>query len=88
MPDLHDLFVTGHPPIRLLEGRVARAPTGLDDDLFVTVDAFDRVHEHGPCPWMPRGALLPARGDRCLVAIAADEDGDPSPWVVAWWPYD
>jgi hypothetical protein len=26
--------------------------------------------------------LLPARGDRCLVAL----DDNETPWIVVWWP--
>lgn len=48
-----------------------------EDGAFVTIDG---VHEHGPCPWTPRGTGRPTAGARCLIAF----DDDSSPWIVAW----
>lgn len=67
------------------EGMIAADALDLDDAVTVTLSDFDDGRQvFGPCPWMPRGELLPSRGDRALVVFS--DDGDP--WIVAWTPYD
>lgn len=61
----------------LLRGEVTTAPTTLADELVVTVDS--RAYEVRY--WMPRGAVLPAVGDPCLIAFE-----DREPWLVAFSP--
>lgn len=57
------------------------------DEARVLITSFDSAATFGPCPWPSRhdgaGLVLPARGDRALVAFSDDNQ----PWVVAWWPY-
>lgn len=53
----------------------------------VTLVAFDKEQPWGPAPWMPRDGMLPIEGDRCLVALGTTGNaGEPSIWIVAWWP--
>jgi hypothetical protein len=67
--------------VRLLEGYVASDP--VDGLVDVTIPAFDDdEQEFSECVYMPRGALEPTAGVRCLVAF--DEQGGA--WVVAWQP--
>lgn len=86
MTDLGD--VAGTDRAQFARGVVAApAPADANDELFVTIDAFDGgVSKWGPCPFMPRATTadpdLPAVGDDCLVAF--DDTG--SPWVVVWTP--
>ena len=59
-------------------GRIANTPASLDDDLFVTVGAFDGHRQQwGPCVWIPAGAQ-PVDGDDCLVIF----DEAETPWVL------
>lgn len=70
------------PPLGAYAGEIA-ADAEVDEPVPVTLGAFDGgLHLFGPCPWMPRGDVLPTRGDRCLVVF--DDDG--APWVIAWEP--
>lgn len=65
------------------EGMIARDVPDVDEMLTVTLADFDDGRQlFGPCPWVPRADMLPARGDRCLVVFSDADD----PWVVAWWP--
>lgn len=85
MPELSDLFNPERPQMTV--GLVcAPAPADANDDLFVTIEAFDGTSPWGPCPFMPRATTgdpdLPQIGDTCLVAF--DDTG--SPWVVVWTP--
>jgi hypothetical protein len=65
------------------EGTVARDVADEGDLMMVTLRDFDEGRQlFGPCPWMPRNADLPLRGDRCLIVFS--DWGDP--WVVAWLP--
>lgn len=70
------------PPRPVLrEGTIANPDP---DALTVLIDGFDgdrQVREEwGPCELSPRGHLLPARGDRCVVVTT-----DYRRLVVVWW---
>lgn len=69
-------------PPAAVRGRIANTPAAEDDDLFVTIDVYDRQQRFGPCAFAPRGEDLPSRGDRCLVLF----DELREPWVVLWTP--
>jgi hypothetical protein len=70
--------------IRISRGIFASAPPNVDTQVYVVLPEFDTTQKWGPCPWMPRGATLPAVGDKCLVIF----DNTDAAWVVAWWPSD
>lgn len=66
---------------RLWEGTILDDAATPNDLVRVALPGADgEQHAQGPCPFMPRGAALPQKGDRCLVAI--DDDG--SRWIAAW----
>ena len=66
-----------------VKGIINGDPATDAERVYVLVPAFDGgEHQHGPCPWTPRGSARPSTGDDALVVF--DEQGDP--WVVAWWP--
>jgi hypothetical protein len=81
---------------RIFEGVIAEDAPNVDTMIEVAVTAFDRDLVWGPCAWMPRIAptspteqtiLLPAKGDRCVVALAETEDpGEPEVWILGYWP--
>ena len=64
----------------LAEGVFAEDVAGASDPAWVVIPEFSAELREGPCPWMPRGAVLPQAGDPCLVALM------PAPWVIAWHP--
>lgn len=73
---------------RVFEGVVDDDASSLSDEVRVIIPAHDYDQPFGPAPWMPRGDLLPAKGDRCVVALAeTDDPGEPEVWILAWWPF-
>lgn len=76
--DIDELFRSDETTPEVIRGTVATTVTSPDDDLYVTVQAFDggRV-QWGPCPWSPSSAL-PTRGEDCLVLF----DERETPWVM------
>jgi hypothetical protein len=81
--------------IVLYDGVIASTAYSLDDEVEVTIPAFDRNLRHGPAPWMPRVdevgselvAVRPSRGDPCVVGFAeTTAPGRPKLWVLAWRP--
>lgn len=81
--DLDELFESSQPTRpQAFEGIVANDPSDGNDNLFVTIDAFDGgQHKWGPCPFMPKAGQLPEKGDRALVVFS--DTGEP--WVTCWW---
>lgn len=74
----------------VFDGIIMKNVLSISDLASVIVPAFDPNLEFCRAPWMPRGDLvtLPAKGNRCVVALAeTDHPGTPEPWIVAWWPY-
>ncbi|WP_217913242.1 hypothetical protein [Miltoncostaea marina] len=63
-----------------MEATVLAAPAAPDALLRVEVDAQAGIARE--CPWMARGAALPAPGDAALVV----ESDAGELWVIAWWP--
>lgn len=85
MAGLEELFPAASPdePAGLWAGTILDTASVATDEVRVTLPGADGArHAHGPCPFVPRGAVLPSEGDRCLVAI--DDEGDP--WIVCWTP--
>jgi hypothetical protein len=76
----------------LYEGIIDEDADTVSDMVRVRVLAFDKQLTWGPAPWMPRvdeagDAMLPSRGDRCVVGLAdTDDPGTPEIWILAWWP--
>jgi microcystin-dependent protein len=68
-------------PGSLQQARISKAPTTLDDQVYVIIPAYSYEYEFGPCVWPPRGSTLPAPGDTCYVAFSGTER---KPVVVAW----
>ncbi len=69
------------PPVQVWRGVIDGDPTSVDEQVHVKIAGADnKQHRHGPCPFVPIGSNLPARGDRCVVVF--DEDGDPT---IVWW---
>jgi len=60
---------------------IATPAASANDPVFVTITAFDNKHRFGPCRWVTKEAILPSRGDDCLVVFADDQ----RPYVIAWW---
>ncbi len=82
VPDLTELFAPAdavQPAIR--QARIASAPAGTRVMVTVRSVTGDRVRL-GPCPFPPRGTLMPARGDRAWVGF----DDDNQPVVLVWEP--
>lgn len=50
---------------------------------YVKLDEFDQAQLTGPCIYMPRGTVLPQKGDRCLVV----ESDTGALWMSVWWPF-
>jgi hypothetical protein len=62
---------------------IASGADSVSDQVDVVLDDFDDGRQvFGPCAWMPRGDVMPTRGDPCLVVFS--DYGDP--WVIAWTP--
>lgn len=72
-------------PPQMYEGRIAKVPDGIDDDVFVVVPDIDDQALSEPCNWEPAvrqdGLYFPEKGARCLVAFPYTGD----PWVVQFW---
>lgn len=66
------------------EGKVISSPATLADGVRVSIEESDHRFGYGPCPWMPRGDILPQAGDRALLVMSDDNQ----PWVIAWWPQE
>jgi len=79
--DLGAVFTPGEGEDNLRGGKIATEPDS-DGRVEVVTPGFSDDLRHGPCPVMPRGELMPKRGDRCLVAF----DEGRRPWVIAWEP--
>lgn len=77
---MDDFLAPAADGLALAEGVFAADIANAADPAWVVIPAFSTEHREGPCPWMPRGAVLPQAGDPCLVAVM------PAPWVVAWHP--
>jgi hypothetical protein len=74
-------------PLQAKEATVRTDATADTDQIFVSIDAQD-LRLRGPCRgWQPRGAALPAIGDKAVV-VEAQGDGATALWVIAWWPQD
>lgn len=87
MAEVHDLLGTESSSTPLWAGIIEEDAASESDQLEVTIPAFDPDQTWGPCPWMPRGATLPSKGDACVVGMAeSDEPGTPDIWIIAWWP--
>lgn len=72
-------------PPQVYEGRIAKAPTGLDDEVYVVIPDIDDQALSEPCNWEPAirsdGLYFPVKGAPCLVAFPYTGD----PWVVEFW---
>ena len=62
-------------------GRISETATNVLDRISVTIDQLGDV-THGPCNWIPRGQMLPRKGDLALIIF----DDTNEPWIVVWWP--
>lgn len=82
MTSLNELFsVQTSAKPTAFDALIANSPVSDTDDLFVTIPGFDEgANQWGPCPFMPRGDVLPSRGDMALVVFSDSN----VPWVVAW----
>src|SRR6516225_7972671 len=69
-------------PSSVARGRVARAPTSVDDDLIVVLPdfsmAFPRTIPAGQ--WQARGMNLPVVNTECVIALDERDDA----WLVGW----
>lgn len=83
------------PDPQVWEARIATSPEAVADEVYVTIPAFDErdgdKHRFGPCSWDERtyedGLRFPKRGDHCIVAIPATDEGDrPDPTIINWTP--
>jgi hypothetical protein len=50
---------------QLVEAVIATTAAAVSDDVFVLIG--NAQQRSGPVEWVPRGDLLPTRGDRCYV---------------------
>ena len=83
MSDLADLVRRVPTPVSAVRAFIANTPADLDDDLYVTVLAFDgRRQRWGPCRWVP-GNAIPAEGDECLLVLTEE---DRTPWAITTAP--
>ena len=83
MSELADLLRRDKPPVTAVRAIVSKTVSDRDDDLFVTVSAFDGSRQTwGPCPWVPSNTL-PAKGDEVLLILTADGE---YPWVMTTRP--
>ena len=79
---LDQLLKAPSSPVSSVRGVIANTPTSVDDDLYVTVPAFDGSRQQwGPCARVP-STTLPSRGDPCLVVF----DEQAVPWVLTTAP--
>jgi len=85
MPEWPDLLQPATVPVAVVQGTVAIDVESVDDDVYVTVAAFDGNRQQwGPCEWAPRTADgLPKRGDDCVVLF----DERDTPFVVTTRPF-
>lgn len=71
------------PRSQLFEGTVAKTATTLSTAVEVRLPGFDGGRARWPVEgWTPRDTQLPARGDRCLVALS--DKGRM--WMLCWMP--
>jgi hypothetical protein len=49
----------------LVEAVIATSPASINDDVYVVIGNAEQ--RSGPCEWLPRGDMLPERGQRCYV---------------------
>jgi len=81
--DIAELFVKTPVPVTAVSAVVANTPVDVNDELYVTVFAFDGGRQvWGPCRWVPANGL-PARGDDCLLVLT---DDDATPWALTTAP--
>lgn len=79
MTALADLISHAKPPVVAVRAIVANKPVNMEDDLFVTVLAYDGSRQKwGPCQWVPSN-VMPDKGDECLLILTED---DGTPWVL------
>lgn len=68
------------PDPQVWDAYIATDATTEEDDVFVTIPAFDddQGWRHGPCAWSgvvnEHGLFFPKRGDKCTVAISATNE--------------
>jgi hypothetical protein len=89
MPSWGDLIEqNGGSRPELYEGIINEDAPDTGTMIEVIVPAFDKELTWGPCPWMPReDGVLPVEGDRCLLGLGTTGNaGEPTIWIVAWWP--
>lgn len=67
---------------RLWFGQFAKAPASLADPATIIVPDYDETLHWSNVRWQARGAVLPVKGDECLITF----DNRNQPWVIAWWP--
>lgn len=83
MSEFADLFRHDPPSVSAVRAIIANTPSDLDDELFVTVQAFDGARQtFGPCRWVPANGI-PAQGDECLLVLTED---DRTPWAITTAP--
>lgn len=64
-------------------GRIIDTAASATAQVRVVARGLDNAqHEHGPCRFTPRGAVLPAAGDGCILGF--DDEGEP--YIQLWWP--
>jgi hypothetical protein len=70
----------------ILYAKITKTVAALTDPIFAASPAWSDTGfeelEWGPCDWMPRGAILPQRGDPCRIAF----DNNRTPFIVWWAP--
>jgi hypothetical protein len=77
---ISDFLRPPDPPVSAVKATIVNTPVGPDDDLYVTVGAFDGDRQvWGPCRWVP-GSSTPLKGDEVLLVLS-EEDG--TPWVIS-----
>jgi hypothetical protein len=81
--EIADVLEHDPAPVSAVRALVANTPATIDDDLYVTVLAFDGHRQlWGPCQWVPSNGL-PAKDDECLLVITED---DGTPWALTTAP--
>lgn len=80
-----DELLVGAGPLSspsVVRGVISNDVASLDDELHVTIPAFDGGRQlWGPCSWSPSSSM-PKRGDECLVLF----DERETPWVMTLAP--